>query len=147
MKGATVKKLPLSHKRLYRLVEEVLGRGGEIEIRAVGHSMIPSILPGERVVLGPFDPSGPEPGQIVLAWTGRRLVLHRLVRLDGRAVLAADNSSAPVIRVRPENLAGRVVRVRRGIGGIVRRSSMAMRAAAGRLLRKVLESTRMRESA
>lgn len=69
---------------------------------ARGSSMSPAIPPGASVRIAPIDPQTVMPGDVLLAVHGDRVTLHRLVRLDGAAVvLKGDNNwyrDAPIAR-------------------------------------------------
>src|SRR5688572_643129 len=57
----------------------VLSAGGEMWATGVGHSMSPTIVDGERVLLGP-PPAQLRPGMIVVVERDQGIAVHRLVR-------------------------------------------------------------------
>jgi hypothetical protein len=66
---------------------------GPLELIAAGVSMRPCLLPGERVRL---EARRPRSGEIVLAVTDARLVLHRMLRhREGLSLLCGDARIEP----------------------------------------------------
>jgi hypothetical protein len=75
---------------LLDLVREVVGRGGLLEIRVHGSSMVPTLADGDHVVLGPRRRGT---GALVLAEVEGQPMLHRVARSTAdRVLLRADAS-------------------------------------------------------
>ncbi|MBS2028354.1 MAG: S24/S26 family peptidase [Deltaproteobacteria bacterium] len=79
---------------LTALIREVVGRGGHLEIAAVGLSMAPAIQPGDKLVLGPLHHEEPRPGQIVLVAREGSLLAHRVVEVGARITARGDACDA-----------------------------------------------------
>jgi signal peptidase I len=98
------------------LLREVLSRGGQVELLASGLSMFPAIVPGDRLVLGPLGASDPRPGEIVAWVRGSAIRVHRVVRVEERAVVTRGDTvpvnDSPVER---QEILGRLVQVRRSL--------------------------------
>jgi signal peptidase I len=67
------------------LAEEVVRAFGEVRLRVFGTSMVPSILPGDLVLIQRASLDEILPGQVVLFLQKERLYVHRVV---GRKVAA-----------------------------------------------------------
>jgi hypothetical protein len=79
----------LESRRLLALARGVVAEGGEMWIVATGQSMLPSIAPGDRVLIGAVKTV--HPGTVVLADVDGAPVLHRVVRVrDAEVVLRGD---------------------------------------------------------
>jgi len=79
---------------LTALIAEVMGRGGHLEIAAVGLSMVPAIQPGDTLVLGPMHADEPRPGQVVLVARGGSLLAHRVVEIGAQLIARGDACDA-----------------------------------------------------
>jgi hypothetical protein len=75
----SVKTTLLLSSELVELAKEVIAKGGRLHFRTRGHSMFPFVADGDEVVLGPFEPGGPQIGQVVLFDTKNGARLHRLI--------------------------------------------------------------------
>lgn len=76
------------------IIDEVLGQGKTARFVATGTSMEPFIRNGELVDLAPCV-GRPKLGQIVLTRSaGGRLLLHRIVRLQGDTVMTQGDACA-----------------------------------------------------
>ena len=69
------------------LAEEVVRAFGEVRLRVFGTSMVPSILPGDLVLIQRASLDEISPGEVVLFFQKGRLFVHRVVE---RKVLAAS---------------------------------------------------------
>jgi len=69
------------------LAEEVVRAFGEVRLRVFGTSMVPSILPGDLVLIQRAGLHEISPGEVVLFFQKGRLFVHRVVE---RKVLAAS---------------------------------------------------------
>jgi signal peptidase I len=61
------------------LTEEVVRTFGEVRLRVIGTSMVPSILPGDFVSIRRASLQDISPGEVVLFLRNGRLVIHRVV--------------------------------------------------------------------
>ncbi len=65
------------------LAVEVLRRSGNLRLQATGRSMVPTIWPGDTLVIEPVRSSGVARGDIVLFSSNGRFVAHRVIA-DGK---------------------------------------------------------------
>src|SRR5271165_4333030 len=90
-----------SHALRFELAVEVLHRCGSVRLRATGRSMVPTIWPGDTLVIEPLRDGRVECGEIVLFSRNGRFVAHRVIaqsrsdgkqqiRTQGDAVASAD---------------------------------------------------------
>ena len=105
------------------LAEEVVRTFGEVRLRVIGTSMVPSVLPGDLISIRRASLHEVSPGEVVLFLQNKRLVIHRVV--DRKVVAMAGGSEEPCLitrgdRVRQEDppvssseLLGRVVSIER----------------------------------
>lgn len=63
------------------LLREALQRSGTLVLPAQGISMAPVLKAGDRLVVAPLGPEGPQVGQVVALWHHGHLVAHRIVAL------------------------------------------------------------------
>ena len=70
------------------LITELLQDGYKVSFNAPGHSMFPTIMANETIMVEPIDPGTVKMGDIILYRTNGRLVAHRVVRIDN------ENNSA-----------------------------------------------------
>lgn len=75
------------------LARAQLGAGRPLATVAAGQSMWPLVRDGQRVTILPLD-RPPRVGDVVLLELGRRLVLHRVVRQEGDAVVTKGDAVA-----------------------------------------------------
>ncbi|MDR3709205.1 MAG: S26 family signal peptidase [Capsulimonadaceae bacterium] len=82
-----------------------------------GGSMTPTILPGQKIQLH-FTHSGLKPGQIIAYQRDERIVVHRLIAIDGdpatgaaQYVCLGDGNAANDAPVRLQDIAGLVTKV------------------------------------
>jgi signal peptidase I len=61
------------------LVTDLLKDGHKVSFNAPGHSMYPTIMANETVVVGPVEPSAVHKGDIVLFRSNGSLVAHRVM--------------------------------------------------------------------
>ena len=84
-----------------RLIRDALGAGGELWVSGSGGSMHPTIRHADPVLLAPLA-RRVRRGQVVLVPLGPRLMLHRVVDVQGDVVLtrgdARQRNDAPVPR-------------------------------------------------
>jgi len=68
-----------AHALKCELAGEVLRSSGSLRLRATGWSMLPTVWPGDTLVIEPADSRDVSRGDIVMFSNGQRLVAHRLV--------------------------------------------------------------------
>lgn len=135
-----------AHALKCELASDVLRSCGKLRLKVTGWSMLPSIWPGDVLVIGRVDPAQMSDGDIVLYRRDRRLVVHRIVRTrhqtsKGMVLTRGDAMPAPDLPVSERDLLGRVSWIlrrdrcitprpgvsvaERGIALLVRRSMIA----------------------
>ncbi len=95
-----------------------------------GNSMLPSLRPGDEVIVD-RNPTRIRRGDLVTFQDGDRLIVHRVVQCDPPIVTRGDNAPYLDAPLRPEQLVGRVIEVRRGTrvisqSGVLRCASNAV---------------------
>lgn len=105
----------------------IVGEGVPVEVRVSGGSMRPLLVPGCVLTVQPCDASALRVGDVVVARAGGRAVAHRLVarRADGTIVLRGDALVSCDPPVRPDDVLGRAVRVRRGAVSVALQTPVA----------------------
>jgi len=113
---------------LAALAAALLAEGRPVSLGVRGGSMSPFIRNGQQVLLEPLR-SPPRPGEVVLRRApGRRLVLHRVVRVSaGGVVTRGDAAPAEDPPAAPGDILARAV----AVSG---RRRLHLRPAFGRLL-------------
>ena len=71
------------------LITELLQDGYKVSFSAPGHSMYPTIMANETILVEPIDPETVKQGDIILYRTNGRLVAHRVVGIN----MLIDDSS------------------------------------------------------
>jgi hypothetical protein len=61
------------------IITELLQDGYKVSFRAPGHSMFPTIMANETIVVEPIEPDTVKPGDIILYRTNGRLIAHRVI--------------------------------------------------------------------
>jgi len=99
---------------------ELLRRGYQVQFRAAGASMQPTIEDGELITVAPVEPAAVKRGDILLYQGVRGVIAHRVVRLrksakgeDVRYLLQGDASVDRDDPVRPAQVLGQVLAVQR----------------------------------
>ena len=64
------------------LITELLQDGYKVSFSAPGHSMYPTIMANETIMVEPIDPAAVKPGDIILYRTNNHLIAHRVVKID-----------------------------------------------------------------
>jgi hypothetical protein len=105
------------------LAEEVVRAFGEVRLRVFGTSMVPSILPGDLVLIQRAGLHEVSPGEVVLFLQKGRLFVHRVVDREFLAVAGRPKESRLITRgdrlrhedppVTAPELLGRVVSIKR----------------------------------
>ena len=96
------------------LVAEMLHRDHRVVIRAGGSSMIPAIWPGDKIEIVPASAVSIGLGQVVFYSNDGRLYVHRIVAIDGPAIVTRGDALAvndrPIARAEILGVASAVVR-------------------------------------
>ena len=74
------------------LITELLQDGYKVSFCAPGHSMFPTIMANETIMVEPIEPATVQMGDILLYRTNGRLIAHRVVGM----YRPASNDSLPV---------------------------------------------------
>jgi len=74
------------------LITELLQDGYKVNFSAPGHSMFPTIMANETIMVEPIDASEAALGDIILYRSNGNLIAHRVVGID---TLADNTSSSP----------------------------------------------------
>jgi len=64
------------------LITELLQDDYKVNFSAPGHSMFPTILANETILVEPIDPGTVRLGDIILYRSSGRLIAHRVIRID-----------------------------------------------------------------
>jgi signal peptidase I len=131
------------------LAAEVLRASGTLRLRVMGSSMLPSVWPGDTLIIERVNSDAVSRGDIVLFGRDRRLFVHRVVAKtdmdqDCAILTRGDALPQPDRPVRGRNLLGRVSFIvrdgklvapsgglrlpQRAIAALVQRSEIAARA-------------------
>ncbi len=137
-----------SHALKCELAAEVLRSSGRLRLQVTGWSMLPSIWPGDVLVVKRVDFSKVAEGEIVLFRRNRRLFAHRVVRSEASDIVTrGDSMAAPDSPVQKDGILGRVTSIMRDgkslqprtslrirervVAGLVQRSGFAARVLVG----------------
>ena len=99
---------------------ELLRSGQGIRFRAPGRSMYPTIKEDETITVQPVSPSAVQKGDIILYRCEKRVIAHRIVGIDKagggaiRFTMRGDASGASTEQLKPEQILGKVVCIKRG---------------------------------
>jgi len=133
------------------LASEVLRSSGTLRLRVTGWSMLPSVMPGDTLVIERISSDAISEGDIVLFGRDRRLFVHRVVTRSqpqsAEIVTRGDAMPAPDPPVSESDLLGRVSFIlrdgkciepsrslrfsERAVAALVRRSTFAARVVVG----------------
>jgi signal peptidase I len=107
-----------AHRAKCELAEEVLRSFGGVRLRVRGLSMLPSVWPGDVLLIRRQDIGETSPGDIVLFTRGGGLVAHRVVLRKGDrertlVITRGDALSALDSPITAADLLGKVCRIRR----------------------------------
>ena len=95
-----------------REIDHLLLELGAVRLRIASRSMVPTLRPGDEVVVRPVGDL--RPGDLVLFRAGTDLVCHRLVaQSDDGALLTRGDATSSGERVCADQVIGRVTEVRR----------------------------------
>ena len=118
------------------LASEVLRSSGSLRLRVTGWSMLPSVMPGDTLIIERVNDRA-SPGDIVLFGRNRRLFVHRVISVAGsggdmRLITQGDGMRRPDPPGEASELLGKVSLIVRNGRGIEprRRPGIAGRAVA-----------------
>jgi hypothetical protein len=113
------------------LASEVLRRFGELRLQVTGASMLPSLWPGDLLLIRSAQFTEVSRGDLVLFFRDNRFFVHRVLDVSGdRLLTQGDGLTTPDPAVGRDELLGRVLFITRD--GVTRPPSPL--GAAGRLL-------------
>ena len=96
------------------LASELLSRGAPLRIKARGGSMLPFILDGDVVLVGPAGNSEILVGDVLCyEISPGRLFLHRVIRRDGERFVIKGDALDFIDLVSPAQVLGKVVAIER----------------------------------
>lgn len=123
------------------LAAEILRESGNLRLRATGSSMLPSIWPGDVLIIQKREIEQVAPGETVVFFPNGRMTAHRVVSHHG-SFLVTQGDSVPQAdaAVTAENLSGVVVCIERGgkMFAPARRPGLLARCTAAMLRRSDL---------
>jgi signal peptidase I len=137
-----------SHALKCEMAAEVLQSSGTLRLRVTGWSMLPTVWPGDTLVVERLDSAELAEGDIVLFGRDRRLFAHRVVKKEN-SVLVTRGDSMPTVDspVGQSEFLGRVSSIvrngrhieprrtlrveERAIASLVQRSEIAARVVVG----------------
>jgi signal peptidase I len=97
------------------LAAMLLRSGGGIRVRAFGTSMLPTIWPGDILLIQSTFPDELAPGDVVLVKGEKSILIHRLVKSNGPDwITRGDAMTHNDPAVAPADVLGRVSRIHRG---------------------------------
>ncbi len=137
-----------SHAVKCDLAAEVLRSSGTLRLQVRGWSMLPSIWPGDTLLVEQVESSQMAEGEIILFRRERRLLAHRIVRSDRSHILTrGDSMAASDSPIDKDEVLGRVASIirngkrfqprtslrvhERAIASAVQRSDLAARVLVG----------------
>jgi len=134
-----------AHALKCELAGEVLRSSGTLRLQAAGRSMLPSIWPGDMLVVEPADRNSIGKGDIALFGRGRSLFAHRVVAkasaFESRQIITqGDGMPRPDPPVSDSELLGKVVYIVRNGRRIEPSKSLRFSARAVAALVRFSES-------
>lgn len=111
------------------LIIELLQDGYKVNFSAPGHSMYPTIMANETIVVEPIDPATVRLGDIILYRINGRIVAHRVIRIEKMpdGSMTTSRSSEPASFQIP--IKGESSRLKRSALQVKRSLSEALRFA------------------
>jgi signal peptidase I len=85
-----------AHALKCELAADAFRSSGYLRLQVTGWSMLPAVRPGDVVILKGARPEEISKGDIVLLLRNRRLVVHRVVEIDGGTGLVTRGDSMPL---------------------------------------------------
>ena len=141
-------KLNEEHALKCELASEVLRSSGQLRLRVTGWSMLPTVWPGDTLLVERIRGEHACEGDIVLFGRDRRLVAHRVVATAGETTITqGDSMTRPDAPVSGGEILGRVSSIirngrciepnktmsvsERAVAGLARHSESAARVIVG----------------
>jgi hypothetical protein len=78
-----------------KLITELLQDGYKVNFSAPGHSMFPTIMANENIMVEPIDPETVRLADIILYRTNGQLIAHRVIRIEKEINDAITVSQSP----------------------------------------------------
>jgi len=103
-----------SHQQKLQLIILVLESGRSIRLTALGSSMLPSIWPGDVLLIESARSQQFEPGDVVVIRESSGLLIHRLICKNGCWITRGDAMPQDDPPVRPGDVLGKVTKICRG---------------------------------
>ncbi|HEY1677787.1 MAG TPA: S24/S26 family peptidase [Candidatus Sulfotelmatobacter sp.] len=121
-----------SHAIKCELAAEVLRSSGKLRLQVGGWSMLPTVFPGDTLLVERYESREVAKGDIVLFSRDRRLFAHRALRSGSRSgvLTQGDAMPAPDPPVQGEEVLGKVIRISRNGKHIQPRKWMRFRDRA-----------------
>ena len=137
-----------SHALKCEMAAEVLRSSGTLRLRVTGWSMLPTVWPGDLLIVERVESAQTVEGDIVLFVRHRRLIAHRVVKNhSSMMVTRGDSMQTPDSPVRENEFLGRVSSIvrndrnieprkalgagERAVASLVQRSDVAARVVVG----------------
>jgi signal peptidase I len=77
------------------LAGEILRSSGSLRLRVTGWSMLPTVWPGDTLVVEPVSTDSVSEGDIVMFSRGQRLVAHRVTKICGAGEVQTQGDAVP----------------------------------------------------
>ena len=84
------------------LITELLQDGYKVNFSAPGHSMFPTIMANETILVEPIDPEAVRLADIILYRTNGQLIAHRVIRIEKEANTAIECDRSFLKRSAPQ---------------------------------------------
>ena len=138
-----------THSLKCELAAEVLRSSGNLRLQVMGWSMVPTLWPGDILMVARVDPALLSEGDIVLVDRDRRLLAHRLLAKNSESsgiLTRGDAMRTPDPQVAPKKLLGKVSFILRNGRCIEPRRTMRVseRAVAALLQRSEIAARAVR---
>jgi len=108
------------------LITELLQEGYRVNFSAPGHSMFPTIMANETIMVEPIDPETVRMGDIILYRTNGRLVAHRVIGIEKETNADISAIDLDTHGLSQEFIVGDSPPIRRGAHQAKRSSSEAL---------------------
>jgi signal peptidase I len=80
------------HEACCDLVADIAREKGKVKIKVAGTSMVPTIWPGDLVMVGRCEVAELKPGSIVMFRRNRGLVVHRVLSRTGKLIVTRGDA-------------------------------------------------------
>jgi signal peptidase I len=74
------------------LVADVARISGQVQLRVVGVSMVPTLWPGDLVFVRHCNPADIQPGSIIVFRQNKNLIVHRMIHWAGQCLIARGDA-------------------------------------------------------